>query len=123
MDANALQALSQTVLVWIGFGVAAGMTAKALLPGRDPGGAIVTFLLGILGTLIGAAVFAWILGEPIRNPISLVGFATAVAGSLVLLIAHRLLSGRLLRGERDYVDQVIIAQPPVRRRRRTRAVI
>ncbi|MCY2965771.1 MAG: GlsB/YeaQ/YmgE family stress response membrane protein [Planctomycetota bacterium] len=121
MDTSVVQNFAQTGLLWVGFGVVAGLTAKAILPGRDPGGAVVTFVIGILGSLIGVAVYSWASGNQIHNPISLVGFVAAVAGALVLLVSHRLLGGRLLRGDRDYVNEVVVSRPVVAQRRRRKA--
>jgi len=75
------------VLGWIVFGLVVGVVAKLLTPGRDPGGFIVTMLLGIAGALLGGflgrAVGWYREGDP-------VGFAMAVIGSIVLLVLYRL---------------------------------
>ena len=75
------------VLGWIIFGLVVGVVAKLLTPGRDPGGFIVTMLLGIAGALLGGflgrAVGWYREGDP-------VGFAMAVVGSIVLLVLYRL---------------------------------
>ncbi len=44
--------LANDVLVWIGFGTVVGLLAKGIMPGRDPGGAIATVLMGIGGTIL-----------------------------------------------------------------------
>ena len=79
------------ILGWIVFGLLVGIVAKLLTPGRDPGGFIVTVLLGIAGALLGGflgrAVGWYREGDP-------VGFAMAVVGSIVLLVLHRLIAGR-----------------------------
>lgn len=75
------------IIGWIVFGLLAGVVAKLLMPGKDPGGFIITILLGIAGSLIGGY-----LG-------SLVGlkggwfmsFAMAVIGALLLLLVYRLI--------------------------------
>ena len=119
MDFSNPQAVVEECLKWIGFGVVCGTAAKVLLPGRDPGGTFVTLTLGMGGSLIGASVYSWASGERIGDLISPIGFAVAIGGALVLLISHRLLSGRLI-GERQVVDEVIVPAPQlVRRRRRT----
>jgi uncharacterized membrane protein YeaQ/YmgE (transglycosylase-associated protein family) len=51
-----------TILGWIIFGLIAGVIAKAIMPGRDPGGAIVTILLGIAGAVIGGFIGRALLG-------------------------------------------------------------
>ena len=116
-DSVALQSLVQTCLTWVGFGFISGLTAKALLPGRDPGGALVTFGLGMGGSLIGVATYSWGTGQHIQSLISPIGFAVAVGGALVLLVSHRLLSGRIL-GERRVVEEVVVPGPTYARRRR-----
>ncbi|HEY7541894.1 MAG TPA: GlsB/YeaQ/YmgE family stress response membrane protein [Methylomirabilota bacterium] len=79
------------ILGWIVFGLLVGIVAKLVTPGRDPGGFIVTVLLGIAGALLGGflgrAVGWYREGDP-------VGFAMAVVGSIVLLVLHRLIAGR-----------------------------
>ncbi|GAA2152738.1 GlsB/YeaQ/YmgE family stress response membrane protein [Kitasatospora kazusensis] len=82
------------VVAWILIGLLAGAVAKALMPGRDPGGVIVTMLIGIAGGLLGG----W-LGKVIFGVHSLNGFfhlstwIAAVVGSLLVLILVRALSG------------------------------
>ena len=75
------------IIVWIVFGLLVGIVAKVLTPGRDPGGFIVTVLLGIAGALVGGFIgrtAGWYReGDP-------VGFAMAVVGSIVLLVLYRL---------------------------------
>lgn len=74
---------------WIIFGLLVGIVAKLLMPGRDPGGFIITILLGIGGALLGGYIgrfFGW-YGE--NDP---VGFIMAVVGALVLLIGYRFLT-------------------------------
>jgi uncharacterized membrane protein YeaQ/YmgE (transglycosylase-associated protein family) len=79
------------ILGWIVFGLVVGIVAKLLTPGRDPGGFIVTILLGIAGALLGGflgrAVGWYREGDP-------VGFAMAVLGSIVLLVLYRMIAGR-----------------------------
>jgi uncharacterized membrane protein YeaQ/YmgE (transglycosylase-associated protein family) len=75
------------VIGWIVFGLIVGIVAKFLMPGRDPGGFIVTILVGIAGAMLGGflgrAVGWYGTGDP-------VGFAMAVLGAIVLLVAYRL---------------------------------
>lgn len=76
------------MLGWIVFGLLVGIVAKLLMPGRDPGGMIVTILLGIgggyLGGFIGRTLGWYQEGDP-------VGFLMAVLGAIVLLLGYRLL--------------------------------
>jgi len=72
-------------------GLIVGAIAKLLMPGRDPGGIIVTMLLGIAGSivagLIGRAIGLYQQGEP-------VGFIASVIGAVVILAIYRALIGR-----------------------------
>ena len=78
------------IIGWILFGLVVGMVAKLLMPGRDPGGMIVTILLGIGGALIGGFIgrlLGW-YGE--SEP---VGFIMAVIGAILVLLAYRKING------------------------------
>ena len=80
-----------TILGWILFGLVVGVLAKLVMPGRDPGGIIVTILLGIagavLGGFIGRALGFYAEGEP-------AGWVMAFLGSVLLLFLYRLMVGR-----------------------------
>jgi uncharacterized membrane protein YeaQ/YmgE (transglycosylase-associated protein family) len=80
------------ILIWIVFGLIVGIVAKFLMPGPDPGGMIVTIVLGIVGALLGG----WIgraLG--VYQPGQPAGFVMAVIGAIVVLAIYRLaFSGR-----------------------------
>ena len=80
-----------TILGWIAFGLVVGIVAKFLMPGRDPGGFILTITLGIVGAMVGGFLgraLGWYReGDP-------VGFLMAVLGSIVLLILYRLVARR-----------------------------
>lgn len=82
------------VLGWIVFGLVVGVVAKFLMPGRDPGGFVVTAILGIVGAVIGGFIgrtLGWYgTGDP-------VGFVMALVGALILLIVYRALTGRPAR--------------------------
>lgn len=79
------------VLGWIVFGLIVGIIAKLLMPGRDPGGFVITIVLGIAGALfggyLGRAVGWYSEGDP-------VGFLMAVLGSILLLAIYRMLARR-----------------------------
>lgn len=79
-----------SIIGWMLFGLIVGVVAKLLMPGRDPGGMIVTILLGIGGALVGGflgRVLGWYGdGDP-------VGFIMAVIGAMTLLFAYRKLNG------------------------------
>jgi uncharacterized membrane protein YeaQ/YmgE (transglycosylase-associated protein family) len=86
------------LLVWIGFGTLVGLLAKAIVPGRDPGGAFATLIIGILGSVIGAGVLVFFSGLKV-TPISIVGFPVALAGTMLILFSYRLLNGKGLFGD------------------------
>jgi len=79
------------VLGWIIFGLVVGVIAKLLMPGRDPGGFIITILLGIVGAMLGG----W-LGRAIGmyGPDQPAGFFMALLGSIILLAIYRVVVGR-----------------------------
>jgi uncharacterized membrane protein YeaQ/YmgE (transglycosylase-associated protein family) len=76
------------VLGWILFGLIVGIVAKLLMPGRDPGGFIVTMALGIAGALLGG-----FLGRAVGwyGPNDSAGFLMSVLGAIVLLALYRML--------------------------------
>ena len=78
------------ILVWIVFGLIAGLIAKLLMPGKDPGGFIVTILLGIAGALVGGFI-GQALGFGSVDGFNFGSLVIAVLGSIVLLIAYRTL--------------------------------
>jgi len=84
---------AHTFLIWVGFGTCAGMLAKAIMPGRDPGGPIATLMMGIGGTCIGLGALTYFSGGQRITPISALGFVAASGGAAVLLFFHRLLGG------------------------------
>lgn len=79
------------ILGWIIFGLVVGIVAKFLMPGRDPGGFIVTALLGMVGAVVGGY-----LGRAVGwyGPEDPVGFIMAVLGAIVLLAIYRLIARR-----------------------------
>ena len=74
------------ILWMIIIGLIAGAIAKFIMPGKDPGGIIVTILLGIAGSVVGGMLFG---GSDNR-----VGLIGSVVGALILLLLYRLLVGR-----------------------------
>ncbi len=93
MDLDLLQQYANLGLTWIGFGTVVGLAAKAIMPGRDPGGSVATLLMGIVGTLIGCAILQYFSqGVPVE-PVSVKGFFVGTAGALVILIFYKVLGG------------------------------
>ena len=82
------------VLGWILFGLVVGIVAKLLTPGRDPGGFILTILLGIAGALLGGYV-GRLLGFYGTNQAA--GFIVSVLGAIGLLLLYRLVSRPRMR--------------------------
>ena len=85
--------ITNLVLVWIGFGTLVGLLAKAIMPGKDPGGAVATLAMGVAGTIIGCGVVSYFWQGHIVSPISPLGFCVATAGAFVLLFFYKLLGG------------------------------
>ena len=79
------------MLGWILFGLIVGIVAKLLMPGRDPGGFIITIFLGIAGALVGGFIGRF-LG--FYGPGQPAGFLMAVLGSILLLMLYRALRPR-----------------------------
>src|SRR5512146_1882446 len=82
------------IIGWIIFGLIAGAIAKLLMPGRDPGGWIVTMLLGIVGAVVGGWIGSALWGSSGVNDWSIGSFALAIAGAILLLALYRVLIGR-----------------------------
>lgn len=79
------------ILAWILFGLVVGVIAKLLMPGRDPGGFIVTILLGIAGAMIGG-----FLGRAmgLYQEGDAAGWLMSIMGAILLLVLYRLLVRR-----------------------------
>jgi uncharacterized membrane protein YeaQ/YmgE (transglycosylase-associated protein family) len=72
----------------------AGAIAKLIMPGNDPGGFIVTMLLGIVGAVIGGFIGSRIFGRGLETFWNLQTWIVAIIGSLILLLIYRLAVGR-----------------------------
>jgi uncharacterized membrane protein YeaQ/YmgE (transglycosylase-associated protein family) len=79
------------ILSWILFGLVVGVIAKLLMPGRDPGGFIVTILLGIAGALVGGFV-GRALGFYGENQGA--GWIMSILGAIILLAVYRMMARR-----------------------------
>ena len=78
-------------LAWIVIGLLAGAIAKAITPGRDPGGCLVTMIIGIAG-----AVLAGFIGQQLGwySPGEGAGFLAAIVGAILILFVYRLVARR-----------------------------
>jgi uncharacterized membrane protein YeaQ/YmgE (transglycosylase-associated protein family) len=109
--------LVNDVLVWIGFGTVIGLLAKGIMPGRDPGGAIATVLMGIGGTVLGCGVVSYFNEGQRVVPVSPMGMLVGIAGTLLILFFYKLLGGYyFLEGE--YVTRNHRTRQGYSRRRR-----
>ena len=79
------------ILSWIFFGLVVGALAKLLMPGKDPGGFIVTILLGIAGALVGG-----LLGRAMGfyGPDQAAGYVISIVGAIILLALYRMVARR-----------------------------
>ena len=82
------------VIGWIIFGLIVGAIAKLLMPGRDPGGIIVTMALGIAGALLGGFLGRALGWYQENEP---AGFLMSLVGAILLLGIYRLMIGRRQR--------------------------
>lgn len=87
------------ILAWIVFGLIAGALAKLISPGPDPGGIIVTILIGVLGAVVGGFLGSMLLGVEVTG-FNLSSFLIAIAGALLLLAIYRM-STRPARSRRS----------------------
>jgi len=76
------------IISWIVFGLIAGVLAKWIMPGKDPGGIVVTILIGIAGAFVGGFV-ATLIGFGSISGFDIRSFVIAVGGALLLLFAYR----------------------------------
>src|SRR6187200_2890699 len=82
---------SMGILTWILFGLVVGVIAKLVTPGRDPGGFIVTILLGIAGALLGGFIGR---AMGFYGPNESAGWLMSIGGGIVLLVLYRLVARR-----------------------------
>jgi uncharacterized membrane protein YeaQ/YmgE (transglycosylase-associated protein family) len=85
-----------TIIGWILLGLIAGAIAKALLPGAQGGGWIITIILGIVGALLGGFIGSQVLGIDLGGFFELRTWLLAIGGSIVVLLIY----GLLTRGSR-----------------------
>jgi uncharacterized membrane protein YeaQ/YmgE (transglycosylase-associated protein family) len=81
------------IIAWIVVGLIAGALAKLILPGDDPGGIIVTILIGIVGAFLGGFIFSLFGGAGVSG-FNIWSILVATVGAIVLLLIYRLVAGR-----------------------------
>jgi uncharacterized membrane protein YeaQ/YmgE (transglycosylase-associated protein family) len=83
------------IIAFLILGLIAGAIAKLILPGDDPGGILVTMLIGVVGALLGGFLGAAIFDvNPVDEFWSLSTWLAAIIGSIILLLIYRLVVGR-----------------------------
>lgn len=82
------------IIGWVVLGLIAGAIAKAIMPGDDPGGILVTMLLGVVGALLGGFLGSAIFGVGLREFWSIQTWLIAIIGSVIVLAIYRLIAGR-----------------------------
>jgi uncharacterized membrane protein YeaQ/YmgE (transglycosylase-associated protein family) len=89
------------IIGWIILGLLAGFIAKAILPGDDPGGIIVTTIIGVVGALLGGLIVKALgFGDPIDEFFDFSTWLGAIIGSIVLLLIYRAIVGSMGRRQR-----------------------
>jgi uncharacterized membrane protein YeaQ/YmgE (transglycosylase-associated protein family) len=82
------------IIAWILLGLIAGAIAKAILPGDDPGGIIITTVIGILGAIVGGFLATALFNaHPLDEFFDLSTWLTAIVGSIILLLVWRMVTG------------------------------
>lgn len=81
------------IISWIVLGLIAGAIAKMLMPGKDPGGCIITMLLGIAGAFVGGWVGRTLFHVQLGKFFDLRTWGLAILGALIILVIYHLLIG------------------------------
>ncbi len=82
------------IIGWIVLGLIAGAIAKAILPGDDPGGIIITTIIAILGAIVGGFLATALFGaHPLDDFFDISTWLTAIVGAIVLLLIWRMVGG------------------------------
>ncbi len=80
------------IISWIVFGLIAGILAKLIMPGKDPGGMFITILIGIAGAMVGGYLSTY-FGYGDVTGFDLRSLGIAMGGAIVLLFGYRILKG------------------------------
>jgi len=83
------------IIAFLILGLLAGAIAKAILPGDDPGGILITMLIGVVGAMLGGFLAGLLFdSNPVDEFFSLSTWLAAIIGSIVLLLLYRVVAGR-----------------------------
>lgn len=83
------------IIAFLILGLIAGAIAKALMPGEDPGGVVVTMLIGVVGALLGGFLAGALFNvQPMDEFFDISTWLTAIIGAVVLLAVYRMVAGR-----------------------------
>ncbi len=83
------------IIAFIILGLIAGWIAKAILPGDDPGGFIITAIIGIVGAILGGFLAGALFNaDPMDEFFDISTWLTAIVGALILLVIYRMVAGR-----------------------------
>jgi uncharacterized membrane protein YeaQ/YmgE (transglycosylase-associated protein family) len=81
------------IISWIVLGLIAGVIAKMLMPGKDPGGCIITILLGVGGAFVGGWVGKTLFHVQLGTFFDLRTWGLAILGALIILVGYRMITG------------------------------
>jgi uncharacterized membrane protein YeaQ/YmgE (transglycosylase-associated protein family) len=83
------------IIAFIILGLIAGWIAKALMPGDDPGGLLITIVIGVVGALLGGFLAGALFGaDPMDKFFDISTWLTAIVGAMILLFIYRAATGR-----------------------------
>jgi uncharacterized membrane protein YeaQ/YmgE (transglycosylase-associated protein family) len=83
------------IIAFIILGALAGIIAKAIMPGDDPGGFIITTVIGIVGALLGGFLAGLLFdADPLDEFFDISTWLTAIVGAIILLAIYRMVAGR-----------------------------
>ena len=86
------------IVSWIVVGLIAGVLAKWIMPGKDPGGIVVTVLLGIVGAIVGGFLVGLVMPGDAITGINITTIIVATLGAILLLVIYRLIFARRRAG-------------------------